>query len=44
VLERLGEPARARAAYEDFLAHWGHADRPLAEVDEARRALERLTR
>jgi serine/threonine-protein kinase len=44
VLERLGEPARARAEYEDFLAHWGHADRPLPEVDDARHALERLTR
>jgi tetratricopeptide (TPR) repeat protein len=42
VLERLGDKAAARAQYEDFLQHWGHADRPLAEIEEARKALERL--
>jgi len=44
VLERQGKPAEAKAEYEDFLAHWGRADRALAEVDDARAALARLQR
>ena len=39
VLGKLGQDAEARAAYADFMAHWGHADRPVAQVDDARRAL-----
>jgi tetratricopeptide (TPR) repeat protein len=42
VLERLQLPAEARKEYETFLAHWGQADRPMPEVDEARTALARL--
>ena len=42
ILERLGRAAEAKAAYSDFLAHWGHADHPLPEIDEARQALARL--
>jgi tetratricopeptide (TPR) repeat protein len=42
VLERQGKPAEARRWYEDFVAHWGHADRPVPEVDQARAALARL--
>jgi tetratricopeptide (TPR) repeat protein len=42
VLSRLGRNDEARAAYTDFMAHWGHADRPIAEVDQARRALAAL--
>jgi serine/threonine protein kinase len=42
VLEHLGKPAEARAEYATFLAHWGHADRALPDVDEARAALARL--
>ncbi len=42
VLERLGRNAEARAKYESFLAAWGHADRPLAQVDDARKRLARL--
>jgi tetratricopeptide (TPR) repeat protein len=42
VLARLGQPAQARAAYERFLARWGQTDRPVAEADEARRALATL--
>jgi tetratricopeptide (TPR) repeat protein len=40
VLARLGERDAARAEYQRFLDRWGHADRPLPEVDEARRALQ----
>ena len=42
VLARLGRNDEARAAYTDFMAHWSHADRPVAEVEQARRALELL--
>lgn len=42
VLERLGRNDEARAKYESFLATWGNADRPLAQVDDARRRLARL--
>jgi tetratricopeptide (TPR) repeat protein len=42
VLERTGKKAEARAAYERFLGFWGHADRLIAEVTEAQKALERL--
>jgi tetratricopeptide (TPR) repeat protein len=41
-LSRAGRAAEARAAYADFMAHWGHADRPVAQVDDARRALAAL--
>ena len=41
-LEGLRQPKAARAAYVDFLAHWGHADRRLPEVDAAYRSLARL--
>jgi hypothetical protein len=44
VLERLGRPDEARREYEDFLAHWGHADTPLPELAEARTALARLSK
>jgi tetratricopeptide (TPR) repeat protein len=42
VLEKLGQRAAARAQYQDFLDHWGHADRGVPEVDAARAALQRL--
>jgi tetratricopeptide (TPR) repeat protein len=42
VLERQGKLSAARVAYEDFLRHWGRADRPLPAVKEAREALGRL--
>jgi tetratricopeptide (TPR) repeat protein len=42
VLERLGRPDEARREYDDFLAHWGHADTALPEIDSARAALARL--
>jgi tRNA A-37 threonylcarbamoyl transferase component Bud32/tetratricopeptide (TPR) repeat protein len=42
ILERSGQRAAAKKEYEDFLAHWGHADRPLPEIDDARKAVERL--
>jgi tetratricopeptide (TPR) repeat protein len=42
VLERMERPDDARKEYEAFLAYWGEADRPLPEVDEARKALIRL--
>ena len=42
VLERLGRPADARIQYQSFLARWGHADRPVREVDDARGRLSRL--
>jgi serine/threonine protein kinase/tetratricopeptide (TPR) repeat protein len=42
VLERLGRTSEARAEYERFLGWWGHADRLIPEVDEARKALDRL--
>jgi tetratricopeptide (TPR) repeat protein len=42
VLSRLGRKDEARAAFTDFMAHWGHADRPVAEVEQARRALATL--
>jgi hypothetical protein len=43
LLDRTNHPADARRAYDDFLAHWGHADRPLAEIDEARAAVAKMT-
>jgi tetratricopeptide (TPR) repeat protein len=42
VLERMGDRNGARAAFEDFLGRWGHADRRLTEVEDAQRALARL--
>jgi hypothetical protein len=42
VLERMGKKSEARAQYDDFLDHWGHADRGVPEVDEARAAVARL--
>ncbi len=39
VLGKLGRAGEAKAAYADFMGHWGHADRPVAQVDDARRAL-----
>ncbi|MGO9708552.1 MAG: protein kinase domain-containing protein [Polyangiaceae bacterium] len=42
VLVRLGKRSEARGAYEDFLKGWGHAERPLTQVDEARRELAAL--
>ena len=42
VLERLDRAAEARAEYERFLGWWGHADRLVPEVEEARKALDRL--
>jgi tetratricopeptide (TPR) repeat protein len=42
VLEKMGDTHGARVAFEDFLAHWGHADRSLPEIEDARRALARL--
>jgi hypothetical protein len=42
VLEKLGQKDAARAQYRDFLDHWGHADRGVPEVDDARQALTRL--
>jgi tetratricopeptide (TPR) repeat protein len=42
-LDRLGKRDEARVEYERFLALWGHADRSLPEVDEARKALARLS-
>lgn len=36
-----GDEAMARSFFELFLAYWGHADRPLVEVEEARRYLAR---
>ena len=44
VLSRLGKPAEARHQLESFLARWEHADRPLAEVADARKRLAGLTR
>jgi hypothetical protein len=44
VLEKLGKPDEARREYQDFLAHWEHADTPLPELAEARAALERLAK
>ena len=37
-LERLGRKAEAKAAYADFLGHWGKADRVVKEVEQARAA------
>jgi hypothetical protein len=42
VLEKLGQKAAAKKEYDDFLAHWGHADRTLDEVEDARKAVARL--
>jgi tetratricopeptide (TPR) repeat protein len=42
VLEKTGQTAAAKKGYEDFLAHWGHADRTLPEVEDARKAVARL--
>jgi tetratricopeptide (TPR) repeat protein len=44
VLSRLGRPVEARAAYAEFMSRWGHTDRPIAQVDDARRALAALDR
>jgi serine/threonine protein kinase/tetratricopeptide (TPR) repeat protein len=41
-LAELGEIALARAHYEAFLKSWGDADRPIAEVALARKALAEL--
>jgi hypothetical protein len=42
VLARLGDAAGARAEYQAFINAWGHADRPVPEVAEARAELARL--
>ena len=39
VLARLGHKDDAEAAYADFLQSWGHADRPLPEIEAARKEL-----
>jgi tetratricopeptide (TPR) repeat protein len=44
VFVRLARPVEARAAYSEFMSHWAHTDRPIAQVDEARRALAALER
>jgi tetratricopeptide (TPR) repeat protein len=41
-LERIGQTKTARLEYQDFLSHWEHADRALPEIDDARKALDRL--
>ncbi len=41
VLDELGDHAAARAAYEAFLRCWSDPDRPIPEVEIARRRLER---
>ncbi len=42
VLEAEGRPEDARLVLEDFLAHWGKSDRPIAAVEDARRRLPTL--
>jgi hypothetical protein len=42
VLERLGRRGEALLAYASFVNLWEHADRPVPELEEARRALARL--
>ncbi len=42
VLEAEGRTEDARLVLEDFLAHWGKSDRPIAAVEEARRRLPTL--
>jgi serine/threonine-protein kinase len=42
ILEKMNRPSEARAAYQQFLSHWLHADRSLPEIDAANHALERL--
>lgn len=42
LLETLGRPAEARAAYEEFLRIWAHADRDAPDLEEARAAVRRL--
>jgi len=37
-----GDPAAAQAAFERYLAAWGDADRPLAQIADARARLARL--
>jgi tetratricopeptide (TPR) repeat protein len=44
VLEKTGQADAARKQYEDFLAHWGHADLQLPEVEDARQSLARLSK
>lgn len=44
VLAAEHDLAGARREYERFLAAWGHADQPIAAVDEARTALAALPR
>jgi tetratricopeptide (TPR) repeat protein len=39
---RLGHRDAARAAYDGFLERWGHADRLVPEVEEARRVVATL--
>jgi tetratricopeptide (TPR) repeat protein len=41
VLERLGRHKEAREHYRGLLERWDHADRAIAEVDQARRAINR---
>jgi tetratricopeptide (TPR) repeat protein len=41
VLARLGRTDEAKAAYAAFLDRWDHSDRPIPEVEQARRALGR---
>jgi hypothetical protein len=41
-LELAGQRERARGYYQTFLDHWGKADQPPPEVEEARSALRRL--
>jgi hypothetical protein len=38
VLEQLGQREAARAQYQDFLEHWGHADRAAGSGSGARGA------
>ena len=40
VLQRLGRTAEAKTAYAAFLERWGHSDRAIPEVEQARRALD----
>ncbi len=42
VLARLGQRDEATTAYADFLAHWGHADRAIPEVEAARKEFAAL--
>jgi tetratricopeptide (TPR) repeat protein len=44
VRARLGDAPGARSAYDAFLGHWGHADRPLDTVAAARKERDALAR